>query len=272
MTKSPAVSVLMTAYNVQKYIGLAIESILSQTFSDFEFIILDDASTDRTWQIIQDYSKNDSRITALKNETNLGISASRNRLVSIAKGKYIVWQDADDISLLPRLEKQYQFMEANPQVGICGGWLHFFNQDRNISIRKYRSQDADLRRRIFRYSPVAQPAAIIRKDALEKTGRYDESLAVAEDLDMSFRLGRDCQFANLPEIIVKYREHSGSTTYKKIKELEKNTFKIRRRFLADKHYHFSSIDFFYNLVQFSTMYLLPPRIRVAFFNFIRNVR
>lgn len=112
----PKVSVLMPNYNCEKYLPEGIESILNQSFRDFEFIIVDDGSSDRSWEIIQEYAAQDERIIAVKNEENLGISGNRNKLLSLAKGKYIVWQDSDDISLPYRIEKQHEYMQYHPEV------------------------------------------------------------------------------------------------------------------------------------------------------------
>lgn len=271
MFDQPAVSVLMTVYNSEKYIARAIESILNQTFTDFEFIIIDDQSSDKTREIIEFYRQKDKRLVFFKNENNLGIIPNRNKLISLAKGKYIAWQDADDISLNYRIEKLFKFLEANLAVGICGGWLKFFNDSQNtLGVRKYKTDDSFLRKTIFRYSPVAQPAAMIRKEALTKAGSYDENLLVAEDLDMSFRIGENYKFANLPEVLVKYRQQNKSITFKKLKELEKNTLKIRLKFARNKNYQFCLSDLFYNLFQFLTLYLFPANLRVGFFNLIRN--
>ncbi len=270
MTERPAISVLTTAYNAEGYLAQAIKSILNQTFRNFEFIIIDDASTDKTWLIIQEFQKQDHRIVALRNETNLGIASNRNALLKNAKGKYMAWQDADDISLPNRLEKQYQLMENNPALGICGGWLQFFSDQQNLSIRKYDADDKTLRKKIFRYSPVAQPAAMIRKEALDQAGNYDSKLKVAEDLDMAFRLGQNYKFANIQEITIKYRLQPSSITYQRLRLLEKNTLKIRLKFAKTGLYRFSLVDLVYNLIQFLTLYLLPAKWRVAFFNLIRN--
>ena len=107
---NPAISVIMTAYNTEKYIKEAIESILNQTFKDFEFIIVDDGSTDNTRLIIEEYAKKDRRIKILYNKKNLGIVKSLNKAIAIAKGKYIARMDSDDVSKLNRLEKQFVFM------------------------------------------------------------------------------------------------------------------------------------------------------------------
>ncbi|MBA4321165.1 MAG: glycosyl transferase, partial [Flavobacterium sp.] len=227
----PKISVLMPAYNAEKYIAEAIESILNQTFKDFEFIIVDDCSTDKTWEIIQEYTKKDERIVALKNEKNLGIAGNRNKLIGMAKGKYIVWQDADDISFPERLNHQHCFMEENREVGICGGWLEFFDDSGKTSVRKYKTDDANIRKTIFRFSPVAQPGAIIRKKVIDEVGQYDLNYPPAEDLDMSFRIGKEYKFANLQEAVIKYRENKAGATFSKLKFIELKTISIRLRYM-----------------------------------------
>ncbi|MCA9308097.1 glycosyltransferase family 2 protein, partial [candidate division WWE3 bacterium] len=127
MKTNPLVSVITPAYNVEHVLEETIKSVLNQTYNNFEFIILDDASPDNTWQIIQKWAKKDKRIIPVKNEINLYIAENRNKGLLLAKGKYIVWQDADDISVSSRIEKQVEFMEQNPDVAICGGYLQSFN-------------------------------------------------------------------------------------------------------------------------------------------------
>ena len=151
MNKITKVSVVTPAYNAEKFLAKAIESILCQSYQDFEYIIIDDCSTDGTWKMIQDYAKKDKRIIAITNQKNLGIAGNRNRGVSLAKGKYLVWQDADDISLPRRIEKQVAFMDKHLKVGICGGSLQFFDQNGLKEKRKYASDDKTLRSKIFRY-------------------------------------------------------------------------------------------------------------------------
>jgi len=149
--KKPLVSILMPAYNAEKYIGNSIESILNQTFKDFELIISDDASTDKTWDIIKKYKQKDGRIVVTRNAKNRYIAENRNRLIKLAKGKYIAWQDADDISDSNRIQKQYTFMEKNPKVGIVGGYLKFFDDRGVTGIRKYAENDKELRKNILQY-------------------------------------------------------------------------------------------------------------------------
>lgn len=270
MKSEPKVSVLMPAYNAEKYIGEAIESILNQTFKDFEFIIIDDCSIDRTWEIINKYAYVDNRIIVLKNKENKGIAGNRNKLVKLAKSKYIIWQDADDISISTRIEKQYNFMEENPDVGICGGWLQFFNEKGNTSIRKYSLDDYSLRKNIFRYSPVAQPGAIIRKKSIDELGLYNLKYPPAEDIDMSFRIGSKYKFANLQEILINYRENSNSATFTNLKKIELDTLEIRKKYSEGHGYKMTLYDKIYNLIQYFSIFIIQPKLKIWIFNKLRN--
>lgn len=269
MTK-PAVTVLMPAYNAERYIQAAIESILSQTFSNFVFIICDDCSTDSTWKIIETYALKDNRIKPIKNDSNLGIAGTRNKLVILAQSDYIVWQDADDISMPYRLELQHHFMEQHPEVGIAGGWLQFFNGKGRQGIRKYAVDDTRLRAKIFRFSPVAQPAAIIRKKCLNEAGLYDLKYPPAEDLDMSFRIGQNHKFANIPMVLVKYRTNSASATFTQLKTIELNTLEIRWKYAAHGNYSMTITDKIYNYLHFISIYIIPPSFKIKLFNLFRN--
>lgn len=264
------VSVVMPAYNAEKYISEAIESILNQTFKEFEFIILDDCSKDHTWEIIQNYAKQDIRIVPIKNETNLYIAENRNRGLSLVKYKYVIWQDADDISLASRIEKQVNFMENHPKVGICGAYIQSFNEKGNLDIRKYATDDATLRKHIFKFSPVAQPTAILRKEAIEKVGLFNPKYPPAEDIDLSFRIGEYYEFGNIPEILLKYREHPTSATHKKLKKQIDSTLEVRRLYMKNPRYHFGPTDYPAYLAT-KIMIFFPPAITLPLFKFARNM-
>jgi len=267
---NPAVSVLMPAHNAEEYISEAIESILNQTFADFEFLITEDCSSDQTWEIIKKYSKIDSRITAIRNKKNLGIAGNRNKLISLAKGEYIAWQDADDISMLNRLNEEYKYMEKHPKVGIVGGHLQFFGDDGIHGVRRYSENDHDLRKNIFKFSPVAQPGAMIRKECFDKVGLYDLDTPPAEDLDMSFRIGTLYQFGNINKILLKYREHPKSATFSRLKKIERVTLSVRRKYSKHKSYHYDFSDYIYNNAQSLFVNIIPPKIKIFIFNKFRN--
>jgi len=270
--KNPNVSVLMPVYNMEKYIGDAIESILNQTYRDFEFIIIDDCSVDKTWEIIKKYASKDNRIIAEKNERNLGIYGTRNKLISLAKGVYIVWQDADDISLLYRIEHQYKFMEEHLEIGISGGFLNYFNEDGEHGIRKYPADDRSLRKMIFKYSPIAQPAAIIRKECFNVTGLFPLASPVAEDLAMSFQIGTKYKFGNLQEILIKYRENRNGATFKKLKKMELYSIFLRYLYSKSTAYSPTWMDKAFNFIHLYLIFFVPSRFIIWVATFIRNNR
>lgn len=266
----PDISVVIPAYNAEPYLPAAIESILRQTFSDFELIIIDDCSSDGTAEVINHYSKLDHRIRAYRNPVNLGIAGNRNRGVSLSDSKYLAWQDADDISLPFRLEKQYQLLELDCDVGIVGGFIEIFKNDKILGTRKYATADAELRRCIFRYSPIAQPTAMIRLEALRLTGNYNLKYPPAEDLDMTFRIGEHYKFANIPEVLIRYRESDTSATFTRLRKMELSTLEIRRIHAHSTAYEASLADKLYNLIHFLSVWVVPPKIKIRLFNWWRN--
>ena len=266
----PKVSVLIPAYNAEKYLGEAIESILNQTFTDFECIIIDDCSTDSTWKIIQKYAKKDSRIVGVKNEKNLGIAGNRNKLKKLAKGEYVMWQDADDISMQNRMQQQVAILDNDSSIGIVGGYIEQFSEDKTFTVRKYSDNDSELRNKIFRYSPVAQPASMIRKKVLDEVGDYDLNYPPAEDLDMSFRIGKNYKFTNIQDIVLKYRENHAGATFTRLKTMELATMSIRLRYANSKEYNMRLSDHIYNILQYVSIFIIPPKLKISLFNFLRS--
>ena len=266
---SPKVSVLMPNYNCEKYLPEAIESILNQTFTDFEFIIVDDGSSDSSWDIIQEYADKDERIITKNNKENLGITKTRNKLLWEAKWKYIVWEDSDDISTLDRIEKQFNYMENHPEVWACWWGLQFFDESWNTSQRLYVETDKEIRKNIFRYSPFSQWAWIYLLKAVKESWLYDEAISTAEDLDLSFRIWQTYHFGNIKDIVLHYRQHS-SDTHKNLKQMELNTLSIRWKNHKTEYYNMSIWDKIYNLLQYISIYIIPSKLKIALFNLIRN--
>jgi glycosyltransferase involved in cell wall biosynthesis len=208
------VSVLMAVYNApQKFLREAIASILRQTFADLEFIILDDASAKaaETERIVRQYS--DSRIVFIKNDCNLGIAESYNRLIEAARGEYLAIMNHDDIALPRRLEKQVAFMDANQKVGICGTGFQRFG---NILKRKtivYPESDAEIRALMILKCPLHHPSALIRRSVLKDNGiRYDKRFLSVNDRKLYFDVAQKAELHNLPDVLMLYRLHRGMTT------------------------------------------------------------
>ena len=158
---TPLVSVIMSAYNAQLYVTKAIESVLHQTYRNFEFIIIEDASTDETFSIINGFKEKDKRIFIMRNGDNIGLTKSLNKALKKARGKYIIRMDADDWSYPNRFKLQIELMEKNPDVVVSGSYIEICDsQLKTKSIRKYHLDNATIRKHIFRYSPFAHPATI----------------------------------------------------------------------------------------------------------------
>lgn len=223
---APSVSVLMPVYNASKYLRDAIESILNQTFEDFEFIVINDGSTDSSEEIILSYS--DSRIKYYKNETNIRLIATLNKGIELCNGKYIVRMDADDISLPMRIEKQFYFMESHPEVAICGSWFESFGK--NSGIGRYSANHSDIMFKMLYQCHLCHPSLILRKSSFEQMDYlFDPNFAHAEDYDLFVRIGQRFRIANIQEVLVKYRHHEGSVSSKYSEIQQKNSNIIRRR-------------------------------------------
>ena len=200
----PTVSVLTPVYNTNhEHLRQCIESILNQTYTDFEFIILNDSPENTELEkLILSYK--DKRIRYVKNDKNIGISRSRNKLIELARGKYIAIFDHDDISHKTRLEKQVKFLDENPYVGVVGAWAHWFGaQD---FIRKNPEYDTDIKIRLTDVCAIMHTTAIIRKSVLiENDVRYEEQYSPAEDYRLWGQLMQYTDFHNIQEVLVEYR-------------------------------------------------------------------
>lgn len=220
------ISVIMPVYNGEKYLREAIDSILCQSFQNFEFIIVDDASTDRSLQIIQSYK--DKRIILLQNEQNRGNYPSRNRGLTIATGKYICVMDADDIAYPLRLEKQYKYMEDHPELLAIGT-----NFDFSISsIRREKPLAAytDLMIALLEDNTFLHPSLMIRTDVLRKIGGYDEKYVYSSDYELMTRLTLLGKVENLPDVLMMYRWHSSQISQSCHEAQKKYADEIRRKY------------------------------------------
>ena len=201
---APKVSVVMSVYNGDKHLREAVESILHQTFRGFEFIIVDDGSTDRTWEILASYE--DPRIALVRNEENIGLTKSLNRGLEMARGEYVARQDADDISLPERLEKQVEFLENNAEVGLLSCcFIEIDDEGRSVSIQRLPAEDTDLQERLLISNCFCHGAAMFRRECLESVGAYRQEFEFAQDYDLWLRISERYKVANLEEALYEWR-------------------------------------------------------------------
>lgn len=219
----PKVSVLMPVYNTEKYVAEAIQSILSQTFTDFEFIIINDGSTDNSEAIIQSFS--DERIRYFSNKQNLGIVDTLNRGLDLCRGEYIARMDADDISLPKRFEKQVEFMDNNADVGVCGTYTSTFGLE--FKIIKSPNNSVQAFTALAMGPCIPHPTAFIRNIILlQHKVKYSKQYEWAEDYEFWIQLTKYCSINCLPEILLNYRNHSSNVSNTK-HEVKINAKKVQ---------------------------------------------
>ena len=215
MSNSPLISVVLAVYNAEPYIAQAVESILAQTVTDFEFLITDDGSTDRSLSVLQHYAAIDSRIRLIANP-NQGVSKTRNQMLQQAKGEFIAVMDADDIAIPDRFARQVEFLRQHPEV-VCVGGAHDLidHKGRYLTCLRLPQQDAEIQKlALAGHGSICHPCALIRREAMLAVGGYDETLLSAHDLDLWLKLGELGKLHNLPDAVLKYRIHTNSVSGK----------------------------------------------------------
>ena len=217
------VSVLTPIYRTnESYLRVAIESVLAQTFADFELLLLDDCPEDGREAVVKSYD--DPRIVYLKNERNLGISASRNKLIDLAKGEYLAVFDHDDICRPERFAKQVAYLDAHPECGVVGGWTKPSFGKPNT----YPESDHAIKIAMMNGASVWHPASMIRKSSLvEAKARYEDEYTPVEDYMLWMRLLPHVGFHNLQEVVLDYRWHETNTSVVRKRELDEQVARVR---------------------------------------------
>jgi len=210
---SPCVSIIIPTFNRASFISQSIRSVLSQTFTDFEIIIIDDASTDNTLEVVEPFLYSSS-VVFIQNLENKGISRNRNYGISIAKGKYIAMLDSDDVWIdINKLSSQVSYLEHNIDCNVVGTWMVQIDELGNpLKLITFAQSDANIRKSILYRNHIAQSSVLFRKVAAQVVGGYDDALATMEDHDLWLRMGINGQFAVLPIYALGYRLHKSNIT------------------------------------------------------------
>ncbi len=204
---TPLVTVLMPVYNTDRYLQQAMDSVLNQSFSDFEFLIIDDGSTDKSLDIIKSFK--DKRIRLVRNEENIKLIATLNKGIDISLGKYICRADADDICFPTRIEKQFNFMEENPDYAACSSGVEIFyeNSETRFNII-YKKETDDIRIRTLYQNHFVHPSSFIRKDFInERNLRFNKHFIHSEDYYFFVKLSEIGKLYNVDEVLVSVRKH-----------------------------------------------------------------
>lgn len=215
--KSPLISIIMTAYNTARYLPVAIESVLCQTYDHWELLVADDGSTDASRAIIDSFSEKDERIKATHNEENAHYLRTRNRLINIAEGAFITFLDSDDRMTPDRLEKQLTFMQQRPDTALCGSFVSYIDESGHplkVQREDPPTDDQAIRNALPNFNPVTGSTIFIRAEILKAFGGYRDFFhgLCSEDYDLVSRVAEKYPIANVPERLYIYRQFEASTS------------------------------------------------------------
>jgi glycosyltransferase involved in cell wall biosynthesis len=213
--RAPVVSVLMAVYNGREYLAESIQSILDQTFTDFEFIIIDDGSKDDSAKIVGDFACKDPRVHLITQQ-NIGLTRSLNKGIGLARGRYLARMDGDDIALPQRFEKQVEFLDSHPDHVMVGSQVLLIDPDGDPLCEKAQTQfghEAIDTALLEKGWPLVHPAVMIRTQSLRDMGGYDERYRTNQDHDLFLRLAERGKVENLPQTLLKYRQHFSSVVF-----------------------------------------------------------
>lgn len=242
------VTVLMAVYNDERHIKEAVDSILNQTFNDFEFLIINDASKDGTYEILKSY--NDPRIKIHTNDKNIGLSKSLNIGLKIAKGEYVARQDSDDISMPERLKKQVAFLNTYPDYAVVGTFAKVLNDDsEEVQLWERPIEDSSIREYLKTDNCIVHGSAMIRMPSLINVGFYDESMEKSQDYELWLRFSKKYKMANIPEFLYLWRTNREKVGIKYIKEKQilVALAKIKNDFVGPKETSIQLINSFSKL-------------------------
>jgi glycosyltransferase involved in cell wall biosynthesis len=252
-------TVLLPVYNGEKYLSETIESVLSQSFANFEFVIIDDGSQDRTSHILDSYARHDDRLRLLRHD-NQGAGYSLNRGLHEAKGDLIAQIGADDIALPGRFEKQVKFLRDNPDYVLVGAQLRIIDSNgRGIGVRKYPTTDRELRNRLLMYNPFGAPSVMYRREEALAAGSFTSRFWACEDYDFVLRLAKLGKVANLAEPLTSYRLHDRAIKSRLTLRQLRDTLDAKRAAHAEYGYPRSVAAYFVNLAEELLMHL-PQQI------------
>ncbi len=226
MKSNIVVSIVMAVYNGEKYLSKTIDSVLNQSFKDFEFIIINDGSRDETEGIILSYS--DDRIVYVKNDTNLKLVGSLNKGIKLAKGEFIARIDADDIMYSQRLEEQVRFFRSHNDVGVLGSSIDIIDEE-GLLVSKWNfpSSDKELKEMLLNKNPISHPAVMYRKSlVINEEYPYNPKYPSCEDYELWIRLHKTTQFYSFEESLTQYRRHNEQITDKKVKSVQTDVFRL----------------------------------------------
>ena len=269
--EEPLVSIVMPVYNASKYLVAALDSIVNQTYQNWELIAVDDASSDDSFLILKQYAAMDDRIKIYKNVTNLGLGGNTDKAISLAKGRFIAKMDADDISYPDRIEKQVRYLLLHDDMVAVGGQTRLIDEDGNVIGKKtFPTSPKDIYEMMYIAMPIQHPTIMIDRAKLPLNFKWYEGWKHAEDTYMFFKLTQYGKLANLNDTVLDYRYYFNSTSLRNAKKTFKYTYKARK--IAEKEFDYVP-TFKAKLIskmQLLAVAVLPNKIIPSVFKMVRD--
>jgi len=266
------VSVVMPVYNAEKFLSQAIESVLYQTHKNFEFIIIDDCSTDNSYQISNKYKKNDSRIKLFKNAKNMGVGYTLNKAISKSKGRYLARMDADDIMDLERLAKQLSFFDKNTNVVCLGSWMTEINEKNQIiDYRITPLKHKQIYEKMLYEMAIQNPSLMINKGLVPKNFIWCKTEGILDDLDLLFKLLQFGEFGNIGEFLMLYRIHDNNLSLKNIKVTFNEALNIRKKAIIKYGYKPTIKGKIISFIEKVAINLLPNQNLYLFYKVFKKI-
>ncbi|HUV71975.1 MAG TPA: glycosyltransferase family 2 protein [Clostridia bacterium] len=269
--KTPLVTVLITVFNTEAFLALALESIVKQTYKNLEIVVVDDGSSDKTAQIIKKFARADQRIKPIFLKKNLGPSLASNLGLEKAQGEFIARMDADDIAFPDRIERQLNFLLAHPEVVLLGGQCFLINQESEVVGEKlFPLTNKEIYKALFAFNPIQHPTCLVNRRLLPKARLfYHNHSLLAHDLELVFELSQYGQLANLPQKVLYYRQDLKSLSRKDAKETFRATLAIRKKALREYGYQPSLKAWLIHFTQVCLISILPKAWIYPLFKFFR---
>lgn len=269
----PLVSILMPVYNAERYLRQTLKSIQAQTHTHWELIAVDDWSDDRSFQILKQFSKKDTRIKPYRNGRHRGVAGAANLALSYARGKYIARMDADDVMYPQRLEKQVQFLQKYPQIALVGTQCSLIDeQGKVIGTKSFPLDHENIYEMLFYSIPMQQPTLMFNFHVLPKDMlHYDVGKTTAEEVELLFRVLAKYEAANMAETLHSYRLHQHNTSLKDPKKTFYLTLLTRWQALFEYGYTPTLFGVAVNCAQLLLVTLLPKKYIVKVFYTLRDM-
>lgn len=270
--QQPLVSVIMPVYNAGKFLAASIQSILDQSYTNFELIAVDDASEDKSWKILQEFTKKYPKIRIFRNKKHLGISNTLRILINKTKGAYLARMDADDIAFPYRLTKQVEYLKKHKETIALGG--QYVLIDKNGSIigrRRYPEDFESIYKYIYIFNPIQQPTIMIAKYLLPKNFEYfQDGMNTAEEMELTFKLFNYGKVENLSDELVMYRIHDSNSSLINVRKTFALTLIARIKAVLKHNYKPTFVGVLITLIQTFVVFLLPQQISLFIYKKIRN--